>query len=94
MLSDVRVAYHVGLTQATRSVDIKSLEIVSRGEQTVLSAQFAGEHRQWKLDGKTGRYEALLQGDSDWPFEAQLSADGAKLAANGSLDTAGMLRAT
>ena len=94
VLSDARVAYHVGLTQATRSVDIKSLEIVSRGEQTVLSAQFAGEHRQWKLDGKTGRYEALLQGDSDWPFEAQLSADGAKLAANGSLDTAGMLRAT
>ena len=94
VLSDARVAYRVGLTQATRSVDIKSLEIVSRGEQTVLSAQFAGEHRQWKLDGKTGRYEALLQGDSDWPFEAQLSADGAKLAANGSLDTAGMLRAT
>ena len=75
-------------------VDIKSLEIVNHGGQTVLSAQFAGEHRQWKLDGKTGRYEALLQGDSDWPFEARLSADGAKLTANGSLDTAGMLRAT
>jgi uncharacterized protein involved in outer membrane biogenesis len=93
-LSDARIAYRVGLTQATRSVDIKSLEIVSRGEQTVLSTQFAGEHRQWKLDGKTGRYAVLLQGDSDWPFEAQLSADGAKLTANGSLDTAGTLHAT
>ena len=93
LLSDARIAYRVGLPQITRTVDIKALEIVSQGEQTVLSAQFAGQHRQWKLDGKTGRYEALARGEADWPFEAQLTADGAKLTASGSLEHGGTLRA-
>jgi uncharacterized protein involved in outer membrane biogenesis len=93
LLSDARIAYRVGLTQLTRTVDIQSLEIVNQDEKAVLSAQFAGQHRQWKLDGRTGRYEALARGEADWPFEAQLVADGAKLTANGSLERGGMLRA-
>ena len=93
LLSDSRITYRVGLTQLTRTIDIKSLQIVNQGEQTVLSAQFAGQRQQWKLDGKTGRYEALMRGEANWPFEAQLTADGAKLAARGSVDAAGTLRA-
>ena len=89
LLSDARIAYRVGLTQLTRTVDIKSLEIVNQDDQAVLSAQFAGEHRQWKVDGKTGRYEALARGEADWPFAVQLTADGATLAASGSIERGG-----
>ena len=93
LLSDSRITYRVGLTQVTRTLDIKALQIVTQGEQTLLSAQFAGERQQWKLEGKTGRYEALMRGEANWPFEAQLTADGARLTASGSVDGADTVRA-
>ncbi|HEY6510333.1 MAG TPA: AsmA family protein, partial [Burkholderiaceae bacterium] len=93
-LSDSRIAYRIGLTRVTHTVQIKSLSIVNQGEQSVLSAQFEGGQQHWKLDGKTGRHEALMRGQADWPFEVQLAGDGARLTANGSLDVAGTLRAS
>ena len=91
-LSDSRIAFRVGLTKVTHAVDIEALQIVSRGEQATVSARLAGRHA-WRLDGKTGRYEALVQGQADWPFDVQLAGDGARLAAVGSLDGGGTLRA-
>ncbi|HEU5294731.1 MAG TPA: AsmA family protein [Burkholderiaceae bacterium] len=91
-LSDSRFAFRVGLTKVTRAVDIEALQVVNQGDRNTVSARFGGQHR-WRLEGKTGRYEALVQGEADWPFEARLSSDGATLAADGSLDTGGTLQA-
>jgi len=91
-LSDSRFAFRVGLTKATHAVDIESLQAVSQGEQTAVSVRFGGRHG-WRLDGKTGRYEALARGGADWPFDLQLATDGARLAATGTLDAAGTLHA-
>ena len=53
-----------------------------------------GAHRAWRLDGKTGRYDTLLHGQADWPFDVRVQADDSRLEARGSLDARGTLRAT
>ena len=93
-VSNARIAYRIGLTRVTRTIDIESLQILHQGGGAVLSTRFGGQQRQWRLDAKTGRYEALVRNTADWPFEAQLTTDGAKVTATGSLDTAGTERAT
>src|SRR5512144_84869 len=92
-LSDAHIAFRVGLTKVAHAIDIESLQVVNDGERNGVAARFAGRHRAWRLDATMGRYEALVLGQSDWPFDVQLSSDGAKLAATGSLDTRGTLRA-
>jgi uncharacterized protein involved in outer membrane biogenesis len=93
VLSDARIAYRIGLTRATHTVAIESLQILNQSEQTQVSARFAGPHRPWRLDAKTGRYVALMNDKADWPFDVTLAADGAKLTATGALDARGDLRA-
>ncbi|HTP72426.1 MAG TPA: AsmA family protein [Burkholderiaceae bacterium] len=93
VLSNARIAYRSGLTQTTRAVTIESLQIDVQGERTVLAARLAGAQRGWRLDGATGRYETLLQGQTDWPFDLRLQAGNARLAAKGSLDVKGTVHA-
>lgn len=93
VLSDARITYRIGPTRATHTVAIESLQILNQSDQTVVSATFAGPNRRWRLDAKAGRYEALLRDKTDWPFDAKLAADGAKLTAAGALDARGDLRA-
>ena len=88
-IADSRIAYRSGLTHETRAVAIESLTLLNEDGEIALSAQLAGEHRAWRLSGKTAPYEALLSGRAPWPFELQLAAEGAKLAAQGSLDADG-----
>lgn len=94
VLSDARIAFRSGLTQATRAVAIESLQIAMQGEQILVAARMAGAHRAWRLDGKTGRYDTLLHGQADWPFDVRVQADDSRLEARGSLDARGTLRAT
>ena len=88
-IADSRIAYRSGLTHDTHAVAIESLTLLNQDGQIALSAQLAGEHRAWRLSGKTAPYEALLSGRAPWPFELQVAAEGAKLTAHGSLDADG-----
>lgn len=91
-LSDSRIAFRVGLTKAAHALDIDALQVVSQGDRVALSARFA-QQRSWRLEGTSGRYEALARGQADWPFDLRLVGDGARLAASGSLDPGGSLQA-
>jgi hypothetical protein len=93
-LSNARIAYRVGASQTTQTLDIASLQLVKQGERTAVALQFAGRHRGWKLEGQTGHYDALVRGGADWPFDLRLVGDGIRLSAKGSFDAGGTLQAS
>ena len=94
-VSDARIALHAGLTQVTHTLDIQSLEIVNQGDQRCVVGPLRGPapaveaRRQDRAlrspDARPGRL--AVRGASSRPTAP-------RLAANGSLDSAGTVRAT
>jgi uncharacterized protein involved in outer membrane biogenesis len=92
-LSDTHVTYRDGRSGTSRTIAIESLRLTKEGDRVLVSAVLGGEHRSWRLEGKTGAYEALVDGKDDWPFDLQLVADGAKLVATGTVGSERSTRA-
>ena len=85
-LADVQVAYRASPTAAVRTLAIDSLDLQrgdAKRDRVVADFEIGGQH--WQAKGEVGHFDVLLAGDSDWPFEVTLSAEGVTLAATGSV---------
>jgi uncharacterized protein involved in outer membrane biogenesis len=81
-LADVHMAYRDAGSEP-QAFELQSFDIRRDGEKARLAAKFTLKTQAWQLAGQTGRITALLANTAAWPFDLQLTGDGARLAAKG-----------
>jgi|OpeIllAssembly_1097287.scaffolds.fasta_scaffold11196_2 AsmA family protein len=84
-LTDTQLAYRDARSGTTHSLLLQTLELDVAGEGHTLDASFDSRGQQWQLQGQIGRLAELSANQADWPFDLQLSSDGALFAAKGLL---------
>jgi uncharacterized protein involved in outer membrane biogenesis len=84
-LSHAQLSYRDGRSGSTRSVAVPALTLETAGDGQALSASFDSGAQRWQLKGQIGNVAELALNQADWPFDLQLSSDGAALAAKGLL---------
>ena len=85
--SDVLVAYRDGGRSPPQALTIESLDVRANDRGSELALALAVGKQRWKVEGQVGEGILLLEGNEDWPFDLQLTGDGAKVAAKGTLGT-------
>lgn len=84
-LSNAKLAYRDGRSGNTRNLEVPKLALETAGDGQALSATFDSGGQRWQLKGQIGSVADLALNQADWPFDLQLSSDGAALAAKGLL---------
>lgn len=84
-LSHAQLTYRDGRSGSTRSVVVPTLALDAADGRQALSATFDSGAQRWQLKGQVGSMADLGLNQADWPFELQLSSDGATLSAKGLL---------
>jgi AsmA family protein len=92
-LADAHVAYRNARGDSTVAVDLQKLAIERDGAGHRVDARFSIKGQAWQLTGPVGRLGSLADAQTDWPFDLQLSGDGARLSAKGQLLHGGPPRA-
>jgi uncharacterized protein involved in outer membrane biogenesis len=85
ILSDAKLAYRDGRSGSTRNVTVPKLELNAAGDGQALAATFVSGAQRWQLKGQIGSVADLALNQADWPFDLQLSSDGAAASAKGLL---------
>jgi uncharacterized protein involved in outer membrane biogenesis len=84
-LSNAKLAYRDGRSGSTQHLAVPKLALDAAGDgQTLAATLDSGAHR-WQLKGRIGSLADLALNQADWPFDLQLSADGATAATKGLL---------
>jgi len=84
-LSNAKLAYRDGRSGSTRHVAVPKLALATEGDGLSLAATLDSGAQRWQLKGRIGSLADLALNQADWPFDLQLSADGASAAAKGLL---------
>ena len=84
-LSDAKLAYRDGRSGSTHNVTVPKLELDAAGDGQALAATFVSGAQRWQLKGQIGSVADLALNQADWPFDLQLSSDGAAASAKGLL---------
>jgi uncharacterized protein involved in outer membrane biogenesis len=84
-LSNAKLAYRDGRSGSTRHVAVPKLALATEGDGQTLAATLESGAQRWQLKGRIGSLADLALNQTDWPFDLQLSADGATAAAKGLL---------
>ncbi len=84
-VTDARLRYPGGKGGAKRQLDIDSFRLAAQGDGNALDAAITSGKQAWKIEGRTGLLDNLLDGADDWPIALKFSTGGASLSAEGKL---------
>ena len=84
-LSNAKLAYRDGRSGSTQQVTVPKLALELAGTGQALSATLDSGAQRWQLKGQIGSLADLALNEADWPFDLQLTGDGATAAAKGLL---------
>ncbi len=83
-LSDVRMQYRNARSAAEPLVfDVQRLHIEREADAAALAGTFTLNAQRWQVAGRTGQLAALFSPQGAWPFDVQISTDGARATAKG-----------
>lgn len=82
-LRDVTVAYRDRAAQHTLALARLDLARNDRGNR--IDAEGTIRKQRWRASGELGPIDVLLGDAADWPFDLELTAEGARIGANGQL---------
>jgi uncharacterized protein involved in outer membrane biogenesis len=87
VLSDVRIIYNNTGKHTSREIAIDSLDLVLKDDSDRVTAAFKLGPQRWTAEGDVGRFDRILAGAQEWPFNLRLATDGALVTASGSMGT-------
>jgi uncharacterized protein involved in outer membrane biogenesis len=79
------ITYRDGRSGVSRTLTLAGLDVEREGTHAQLAAQFVFQRQPFELKGSVGALDGLLANVSAWPFDLQLSTEGALLSAKGEL---------
>ncbi|MEO8123980.1 MAG: AsmA family protein [Burkholderiales bacterium] len=82
-LRDVAITYRG--RGAQHKLELSKLDLERNAPGNRIDAQWTMQKQPWRASGQLGRIDALLADEADWPFDLELTADGARIAAKGNL---------
>ena len=82
-LRDVAITYRD--RDAQHKLVLSKLDLDRTDTGNHVDAQWTIQKQLWRASGQLGAIDALLADEADWPFDLELTADGARIAAKGQL---------
>lgn len=64
---------------------LNKLDLERNDSANRIDAEWTMRKQNWRASGRLGGVDILLADDADWPFDLELTADGARIAAKGQL---------
>ena len=84
-LRDVAIAYRDGASGSAQTLSLTRFDLDRNDSGNRIDAQWAIRKQNWRAKGELGRIDALRADAADWPFDLELTTDGARVAAKGRL---------